>query len=102
MAFYDAVLELWPRPYETLRLPIRHGETFIIASGKQDAPPLVLLHGAASNPVLWIGGADALFPVEKAADRLLRLLPRVQVEIIPGAGHALINMTERVLPFLRE
>jgi len=41
-------------------------------------------------------------PVEKAADRLLRLLPRVQVEIIPGAGHALINMTDRVLPFLRE
>ena len=264
MAFYNAVLARWPQPCETLRLPTRHGETYVIASGKQDAPPLVLLHGAASNAVSWIGdatqysqhfrvyavdllgeagksaanrlpwdgpgyaewlgdvldglkieqvnllglsqggwtalrfatlhpelvsklvlltpggvvnartsfllkaifysmfgawggekinqivlgkdpmhpdavrfmnlimrhfksriekeylftdeelkhltmpvlllggSADALFPVEKAAERLQRLVPQVKVEIIPGMGHALVNMTDRVMPFLRE
>lgn len=55
MALYEAVLARWPVPHETFTLPTRHGETFIIASGKKSAPPLVLLHGSASNAVSWIG-----------------------------------------------
>ena len=55
MAFYDAVLARWPVPYETFNLPTRHGETFVIASGEKSAPPLVLLHGSASNAVSWVG-----------------------------------------------
>jgi pimeloyl-ACP methyl ester carboxylesterase len=55
MALYDAVLARWPVPYETFNLPTRHGETFIIASGEVSAPPLVLLHGSASNAVSWVG-----------------------------------------------
>ncbi len=54
MALYDAVLARWPVAHETLRLPTRHGETFIIASGEPSAPPLVLLHGAVSNAVSWV------------------------------------------------
>jgi pimeloyl-ACP methyl ester carboxylesterase len=55
MALYEAVLARWPVPYETFRLPTRHGETFVIASGDKSAPPLVLLHGSASNAVSWVG-----------------------------------------------
>jgi pimeloyl-ACP methyl ester carboxylesterase len=55
MALYDAVLARWPVVYETFDLPTRHGSTFVIASGKKSAPPLVLLHGAASNAVSWVG-----------------------------------------------
>jgi pimeloyl-ACP methyl ester carboxylesterase len=55
MALYDAVLARWPVAYETFNLPTRHGDTFIIASGKKSASPLVLLHGAASNAVSWVG-----------------------------------------------
>lgn len=55
MALYDAVLARWPVAYETFNLPTRHGDTFIIASGEWSAPPLVLLHGAASNAVSWLG-----------------------------------------------
>lgn len=56
MALYDRVLaDYWPTPYETLTIPTRHGNTFIIASGEESAPqmPLVLLHGAASNSGIW-------------------------------------------------
>ena len=55
MAIYDSVLARWPVPCETLRLPTRHGETFVIASGEKTAPPLVLLHGANSNATAWVG-----------------------------------------------
>lgn len=54
MALYDAVLARWPVAHETFKLPTRHGETFVIASGEKSAPPLVLLHGSASNAVSWV------------------------------------------------
>jgi pimeloyl-ACP methyl ester carboxylesterase len=53
MALYDKVLALWPVAYQTLTIPTRHGETFVIASGEESAPALVLLHGAGSNSTIW-------------------------------------------------
>ncbi len=53
MAFYDANLERWPVPYESLTVPTRHGGTHLIASGSPDAPPLVLMRGAGGNALLW-------------------------------------------------
>jgi pimeloyl-ACP methyl ester carboxylesterase len=55
MALYDAVLAHWPVAHETFNLPTRHGDTFVIASGEKSAPPLILLHGSASNAVSWVG-----------------------------------------------
>jgi len=55
MALYDAVLARWPVAHDTFHLPTRHGDTFTIASGDKSAPPLILLHGAASNAVSWVG-----------------------------------------------
>ncbi len=55
MAMYDSVLARWPVPREELCVPTRHGKTFAIASGDPSAPALVLLHGASSNAVSWVG-----------------------------------------------
>jgi pimeloyl-ACP methyl ester carboxylesterase len=55
MALYDAALGRWPVPYNTLRTPTRHGETFAVASGNPADLPLVLLHGACSNALSWTG-----------------------------------------------
>ncbi len=54
MALYDMILARWPLPYETLRVPTRYGNTFIIASGEKTAPALVLLHGSTSNATSWV------------------------------------------------
>lgn len=54
MALYDAVLARWPVAFETVHLPTRHGETFVIASGNPSAPPLVLIHGSVSNATSWV------------------------------------------------
>jgi pimeloyl-ACP methyl ester carboxylesterase len=52
---YRELLAGWPVPAEQLRVPTREGETFVVASGPPDAPPLVLLHGSGANAVMWAG-----------------------------------------------
>jgi pimeloyl-ACP methyl ester carboxylesterase len=52
---YQELLADWPVPAEHLRVPTREGETFVVASGPPDAPPLVLLHGSGSNALMWAG-----------------------------------------------
>ncbi|WP_280304483.1 alpha/beta fold hydrolase [Nocardia neocaledoniensis] len=52
---YRAHLDAWPVPREELRVPTSVGETFVVASGPVDAPPLVLLHGSGSNASAWRG-----------------------------------------------
>jgi pimeloyl-ACP methyl ester carboxylesterase len=50
---YDAALARWPVPCDTRHVSTRHGDTFVIACGDHDAPPLVLLHGAGSCSAIW-------------------------------------------------
>jgi pimeloyl-ACP methyl ester carboxylesterase len=53
MAAYDAALADWPVAYQALDLPTRHGLTHVIASGRPDAPPLVLLPSFAGTATVW-------------------------------------------------
>ncbi|MRH89940.1 alpha/beta fold hydrolase [Nocardia sp. SYP-A9097] len=52
---YREVLRAWPIPSEQLLVPTREGDTFVIAAGPRDAPPLVLLHGSGANSGTWRG-----------------------------------------------
>jgi pimeloyl-ACP methyl ester carboxylesterase len=60
MALYDKLLTGWPVPYTTMMLPTRHGDIHVIASGPTGAPPVLLLHGAASNALAWMGEIEAI------------------------------------------
>jgi pimeloyl-ACP methyl ester carboxylesterase len=51
---YRKVLDDWPVPTSELRLPTRQGETFVLAFGRDDGPPVVLLHGAQANVAAWV------------------------------------------------
>jgi pimeloyl-ACP methyl ester carboxylesterase len=52
-------------------------------------------------PVLLVAGAqDTLIDTEFSQRRLRRLLPCFTEDILPSAGHILVNMADRVLPFL--
>jgi len=52
---YREILRLWPVPSQHLTVPTREGDTFVVACGPPDAPPLLLLHGSASNSAMWMG-----------------------------------------------
>ena len=41
--------------YAAKILSTRQGNTFVIASGNQNSPALILLHGASSNALTWLG-----------------------------------------------
>ena len=52
-AAYDAMLARWPTQVDALDLPTRFGPTHINACGPADAPPLLLLPGAAFSSTMW-------------------------------------------------
>lgn len=56
---YLAFLKHWPVPNQQIRIPTNQGETFVVASGVEAAPPLVLLHGGAANSAMWMGDIRA-------------------------------------------
>jgi pimeloyl-ACP methyl ester carboxylesterase len=52
-------------------------------------------------PTLLVGGTeDALIPIESVVPRLQKLVPQLKVDLIPGMGHVLVNLAERISPFL--
>lgn len=57
---YRATLSGWPVPAEELTVPTPEGETFVLASGSTESPPLVLLHGSGGNATQWITGIGEL------------------------------------------
>lgn len=55
--FYDSLLEKTSLSHERLNVNTRYGNTFIIATGDKSAQPLILLHGSATNSLMWLGDA---------------------------------------------
>lgn len=53
MAAYDRVLRRWPVTYETIELSTRFGITHILASGSQNASPLLLVPGNFDCSLSW-------------------------------------------------
>lgn len=60
MRDYQAILDRWPVPYQELTIPTSFGETYVIASGPEDAPPVVLLHAFFATATSWYRNMEAL------------------------------------------
>lgn len=52
---YESLLKKWPLSYKTHYIPTHFGSTFVIECGNSSQPPLILLHGASSNSLTWMG-----------------------------------------------
>ena len=57
---YQAVLGQWRVPYIELDVSTSFGETHVIASGPETAPPVVLLHALFATATAWYRTVDAL------------------------------------------
>jgi pimeloyl-ACP methyl ester carboxylesterase len=56
---YLAFLKHWPVDHQQIRIATNQGETFVVASGAEGAPPLLLFHGGAGNSATWMGDIRA-------------------------------------------
>jgi pimeloyl-ACP methyl ester carboxylesterase len=54
---YREFLSYWPQPNRQFHVPTRFGETFVVSCGTDEAPPVLLFHGAGSNSAMWIRDA---------------------------------------------
>jgi pimeloyl-ACP methyl ester carboxylesterase len=60
MHAYDSMLDKWNVPYQELTISSSFGETHVIASGPEGAPPVVLLHALLAGSVSWYRNVEAL------------------------------------------
>ena len=52
---YLQFLDRWPVPNERIVVATREGDTFVLACGPKEAPPLLLFHGSGANATMWLG-----------------------------------------------
>jgi pimeloyl-ACP methyl ester carboxylesterase len=52
---YEEILKKWPVACKTHHISTQFGTTFVIESGNTTQEPLILLHGASSNSLSWMG-----------------------------------------------
>ena len=57
---YDAIVRRWPVPCVELDIPTTGGMTHVIASGLEDAEPVILLHAYFATATSWWPTAGAL------------------------------------------
>lgn len=60
MCSYHAIMDKWPSPYEELHIPTSFGETYVIARGPANAPPVVLIHALLAASASWYRNVEAL------------------------------------------
>jgi pimeloyl-ACP methyl ester carboxylesterase len=73
---YRELLRSWPVPYQAVTVPTGEGETFVVASGPPDAPPVVALQGSGANAAMWL----------RQIERLARHLRVYAVDVIGEPG----------------
>jgi pimeloyl-ACP methyl ester carboxylesterase len=52
---YENLLNQLPATVEQRYVPTSQGQTFVLAAGKPDAPPVVFFHGSLSSAITWAG-----------------------------------------------
>ena len=59
-AAYDEALKLWPVQYESKEVDTSFGSTHMLVSGRDDAPPIIFLHGFSAIATEWYGNIPGI------------------------------------------
>jgi pimeloyl-ACP methyl ester carboxylesterase len=60
MTIYENRMTGWPVPFESRYIDSRYGKVFVVISGREDAPPLLLLHASAMASWSWLYNIEGL------------------------------------------
>lgn len=59
---YNQFLAQWPAPYKSEMVQTSLGATHVLVNGPEDGRPVILLHGAMANALMWKDVVRALQP----------------------------------------
>ena len=57
---YENIIKEWPVSNDIVNVNTSYGNTFIIASGKKENKPILLMHGSSTNSSMWMGDIEKL------------------------------------------
>jgi len=60
MTIYKTRMTGWPVPYKERYIKSTYGKVYVIISGADDAPPLILLHASAMSSWSWLYNIEGL------------------------------------------
>jgi pimeloyl-ACP methyl ester carboxylesterase len=60
MEIYDQKMTEWPLPYEDVFVNTQYGTIHVIASGPEDAPPMLLMHASGVSSWSWKFNVEGL------------------------------------------
>jgi pimeloyl-ACP methyl ester carboxylesterase len=60
LEMYDAKMEEWPVPYESVFVDTEYGRVHVIVSGPEDAPPVILFHASGVGGWSWLYNVEEL------------------------------------------
>ena len=88
---YSQLLSNWVHPSKQQFIKTQLGDTFVIESGKVDAPAVILLHGSGSNSAMWMADAKEL------SGHFHVLLLISLVNVVKVQKHAFLSRTTDIL-----
>jgi len=91
-----------PMPEVMLRYQLLIGQHF---NFRRETIPLFSdaeLRGLTVPTMIFVGAKDVMLHSEETAKRVERLLPHVNMNVLPDAGHALIGLTSRIMDFFHK
>src|SRR5262245_4611724 len=95
-ALYAKRAQAWPIPSETRLVDTPAGQTYVRISGDPALPPLILLHGARGNSLMWVPNIAAL------ATRFRTYAVDTIAETGLSVSHKPIGRSEQLIPWLHD
>jgi len=104
MAIYENRMAQWPVPYESRYIKTKYGKVFVIISGPEDAPPILLLHASAMASWSWLYNIKGLnkyyrtYSIDTIGDAGRSVLD--DIEKYPKDGKTLVELYKEIMDTL--
>lgn len=104
MQIYEKKMEEWPTAYEAFFIETEYGKVHVIASGPENAPPVMLLHASAMSGWSWLYNVEELnkhyrtYAIDTIGDANRSQLK--DVNYIPDTGEKLADLYSYIMDSL--
>ena len=104
MTIYENRMAKWPVPYESRYINTQYGKVYVIISGAEDAPPILLLHASAMASWSWLYNIEGMnkyyrtYAIDTIGDAGRSVLD--DIEKYPNDGKSLSELYTEIMDTL--